>query len=190
MSLDRTRNHGDTGGTNNKGVIMRAVVVFESLWGNSEQIARQIASGISEARSSLEVEVRQATADVLPVEAVELIVVGGPTHAFSMSSPSTRQGAKQQGATAIPAAGIREWIAAQPSPSRPVRVATFDTRVVSPRLPGSAAKKAMKRLVRLGFQPLDAPETFGVHGYGGPIADGELSRAREWGARLAASLPQ
>jgi hypothetical protein len=71
------------------------------------------------------------------------------------------------------------------SPGRAVPVATFDTRVVSPRLPGSAAKKSMKRLVALGFRPVAKPETFGVHGYSGPVADGELERARRWGMELA-----
>jgi hypothetical protein len=61
--------------------------------------------------------------------------------------------------------------------------------VVTPRLPGSAAKKAMKRLVALGFRPLAKPETFGVHGYSGPVADGELDRARQWGTELAELLP-
>jgi len=97
----------------------------------------------------------------------------------------TRESAKQQGAEHIPARGIREWIEAHASPGHAVPVATFDTRVVSPRLPGSAAKKAMKRLVALGFRPIVKPETFGVHGYAGPVADGELERAQCWGTELA-----
>lgn len=120
---------------------------------------------------------------------VDLLIVGGPTHAFSMSTTSTRESAKQQGAAHIPAGGIREWIAAHPSPRRAILVATFDTRVVSPRLPGSAAKKAMKRLVALGYRPIVRPETFGVHGYSGPVAEGELERARRWGAELATLVP-
>jgi hypothetical protein len=47
----------------------------------------------------------------------------------------------------------------------------------------------MKRLVGLGFRPAAKPETFGVHGYSGPIADGELERARQWGAEIAGTLP-
>ncbi len=43
----------------------------------------------------------------------------------------------------------------------------------------------MKRLVALGFRPVAKPETFGVHGYSGPVADGELERARRWGMELA-----
>ena len=160
---------------------MHAVVVFESLWGNTEQLAREVAAGIGEGTEVVDA----ASAPTVLNPDVHLLVVGGPTHAFSMSTESTRESAKQQGAERIPARGIREWIEGQTAPGRAVPVATFDTRVVSPRLPGSAAKKAMKRLVSLGFRPVAKPETFGVHGYAGPVADGELERARSWGAELA-----
>ncbi|HET8928320.1 MAG TPA: hypothetical protein VFN24_10915 [Microbacterium sp.] len=159
---------------------MHAVVVFESLWGNTEQVAREIAAGIG---ADTEVVDAASAPSALDPD-VELLVVGGPTHAFSMTTEATRESAQQQGADRIPERGIREWIQAQSSPGRAVQVATFDTRVVSPRLPGSAAKKAMKRLVGLGFRPVAKPETFGVHGYAGPVADGELERARRWGAGL------
>ena len=165
---------------------MRAVVVFESIWGNTEQIAREVAAGIGGERTDV---VDAASAPAALADDVDLLVVGGPTHAFSMSTEATRESARQQGAVHIPASGIREWIEAHPSPGRDVPVATFDTRVVSPRLPGSAAKKAMKRLVALGFRPIAKPETFGVHGYSGPVADGELERARRWGTELARLLP-
>ena len=164
---------------------MHAVVVFESIWGNTEQLAREVAAGIGGERT----EVLDAASAPVGLDAdVDLLVVGGPTHAFSMSTESTRESARQQGAVHIPVRGIREWIEAHSSPGRDVLVATFDTRVVSPRLPGSAAKKAMKRLVALGFRPLAKPETFGVHGYSGPVADGELDRARRWGTELAGRL--
>ncbi|MGA1827260.1 flavodoxin family protein [Microbacterium sp.] len=161
---------------------MHAVVVFESIWGNTEQLAREVAAGLGGERTEV---VDAASAPVALEADVDLLVVGGPTHAFSMSTSSTREAAKQQGAAQVPTRGIREWIEAVSSPARAVPVATFDTRVVTPRLPGSAAKKAMKRLVALGFRPLAKPETFGVHGYSGPVADGELDRARRWGAELA-----
>ncbi|WP_448808303.1 flavodoxin family protein [Agromyces bauzanensis] len=165
---------------------MRVMVVYETVWGNTEQIAREIAAGIG--GESVEV-VDAASAPPGIDDDVDLLVVGGPTHAFSMSSASTRESARQQGATQIPTSGIREWIERLSSPARAVPVATFDTRTVSPRLPGSAAKKAMKKLVALGFRPVAKPETFGVHGYSGPVADGELERARAWGAGLEGTLP-
>lgn len=165
---------------------MRVMVVYESIWGNTEQIAREIAAGIG--GETVEV-VDAASAPPAIDDDVDLLVVGGPTHAFSMTSASTRESARQQGATRIPASGIREWIERLSSPGKAVPVATFDTRTVAPRLPGSAAKKAMKKLVALGFRPVAKPETFGVHGYSGPIADGELERARAWGTELAAAMP-
>ena len=166
---------------------MRAIVVYESIWGNTGQLAREVAAGLGAER----IDVVDAASAPATLEAdVDLLVVGGPTHAFSMSTASTRESAKQQGADQIPARGIREWIEELSSPGHAVPVATFDTRVVTPRLPGSAAKKAMKRLVALGFRPLAKPETFGVHGYSGPVADGELDRARQWGTELAELLPR
>jgi hypothetical protein len=165
---------------------MHAIVVFESLWGNTEQVAREIAAGIG--GDTEVVEAGSAPTSLAPD--VGLVVVGGPTHAFSMTTTNTRDSARQQGADRVPATGIREWIKAQTSTDRGVPVATFDTRTVSPRLPGSAAKKAMKRLVRLGYRPVAEPETFGVHGYAGPVAEGELERARRWGAELASHRAQ
>jgi hypothetical protein len=164
---------------------MRALVIYESIWGNTEQLAREVAAGIGDGADVVAAESAPAELDA----ELDLLVVAGPTHAFSMSTEATRQSARQQGAERIPVRGIREWIEALSSPARAVPVATFDTRVVSPRLPGSAAKKAMKRLVGLGFRAVAKPETFGVHGYTGPLADGELERARRWGADLAGKVP-
>jgi flavorubredoxin len=165
---------------------MHALVVYETIWGNTEQVAREVAAGLG--ADSVDI-VDAASAPPALEDDVDLLVVGGPTHAFSMSTASTRESARQQGAAHIPAGGIREWIDRLSTPARSVPVATFDTRVVSPRLPGSAAKKAMKKLVALGFRPAVKPETFGVHGYSGPVADGELERAQQWGRTLAAMLP-
>lgn len=163
---------------------MSVIIVFESLWGSTEAIARAIADGIGQAG----VEVVRAGEEAVIPEDVDLLIVGGPTHAFSMSSASTRASAAQQGAINVPQMGIREWIAAQQPPQRSVPVATFDTKLVAPRLPGSAAKKAMKRLVELGFQPIAKPETFRVRNNTGPVAESELERARAWGNTLAESV--
>ena len=167
---------------------MRALVVYETMWGNTGEIAASIADGIRTQRGVEDVQLVEAAqaAEEIPAH-VDLLVVGGPTHAFSMSKSSTRDSARQQGATANPERGIREWIEGLTTPPSPLMVATFDTRTVAPRLPGSAAKKALKKLVALGFRPAVKPESFGVHGYSGPLADGELERAREWGAALTAT---
>ncbi|MBW9204315.1 flavodoxin domain-containing protein [Mumia sp. zg.B53] len=163
-----------------------ALVVYESLWGNTESVARAIADGIASTFGDDAVTVAEAGPDVGLDPDLALLVVGGPTHAFGMSSGATRESGRERGAPHLPDWGIREWIDALPSPGRAVRVAAFDTRTVSPRLPGSAAKKALKRLVARGFEPAAKARTFGVHGYEGPLADGELDSARAWGTELAA----
>lgn len=164
---------------------MRALVVYETIWGNTGELARAIADGLRSSEGVDEVDVVEVASAPDSIDPdVDLVVVGGPTHAFSMTTAKTRESAKQQGATRIPERGIREWLEALAAPSSPVAVATFDTRTVKPRLPGSAAKKALKELVSKGFRPVEHAVTFSVHGYSGPIADGELTRAREWGATL------
>lgn len=116
---------------------------------------------------------------------VELLIAGGPTHAFSLSRGSTRQSAGLQGGTAGSAAtGLREYLSAlgAAADDHPP-VVTFDTRVR--HFPGSAARAAV-RIARRGGFPVDLePESFWVDDTEGPLEDGELDRARRWGRDLA-----
>lgn len=163
---------------------MRALVVYESLWGNTEQVARAVATGL---RDDMTVDVVEVgTAPPAPAADVDLLVVGGPTHTFSMSRPGTRSEAATRGASnAATGPGIREWIAALPTAGDGLLVATFDTRVEKVRrLPGSAARKASRLLRRLGYAQVLDPESFYVADVEGPLLDGETDRARAWGARL------
>jgi hypothetical protein len=164
--------------------MMRALVVFESIWGNTEQIARAIATGIEE---TMTVDIVDSESAPKTVEDYDLVVVGGPTHALSMTRASTRQSAvAQQGAPRAPERGIREWLVDLTPPGRAISAATFDTRVDKPRLPGSAAKAAKRELRELGFEIAAKQESFRVHGYEGPLLDGELARAEQWGRNLLA----
>lgn len=165
---------------------MRAIVVYESLWGNTEQVARAVADGLE---SVAPVNVVAVASAPTALETYDLVVVGGPTHAFSMSRPSTRETAVQtQHAPRVIDRGIREWINDVSRVFHPVRAVTFDTKVESPRLPGSAAKAARSDLRSRGFDVDTPSQTFRVHGYEGPLVDGELDRATAWGAELAASF--
>jgi hypothetical protein len=84
--------------------------------------------------------------------------------------------------------GLREWLAAIGQGSADVAVATFDTRIDRPHLPGSAARAADKRLRRLGFRILTPAHCFYVADTEGPLIDGERERARRWGDRLGAEF--
>ncbi|MET8871386.1 flavodoxin domain-containing protein [Nocardia sp. NPDC004604] len=164
---------------------MRARVVYESMFGNTAAIAKAIATGLSEYG---EVEVLDVVAAAQrPEPMVDLLVVGGPTHAFGMSRARTRRDAATR--TEAPVAvdiGMREWLdAALPVPPGS-RAAAFGTKAAKPSwLPGSAARGAGKRLRRLGYELADAPQDFFVDGTLGPLTAGELERARAWADRLA-----
>lgn len=166
---------------------MNSLVVFESMFGNTEAIARAVAEGLSEATSNQVVEV--GAAPRLISSDVALLVVGGPTHAFGMSRPGTRQSASQQagGKLVSKGVGVREWLAEIRTGSTPA-AAAFDTRINKPRLPGSASRAVAKSLRRLGLPLIAPPESFYVIGSEGPLVAGELERAREWGQTLGANL--
>lgn len=162
---------------------MTALVVHESHWGNTEAVARAVAAGLGGARVR---PAEHATPEDLA--GVDLLVVGGPTHAFSMSRPNTRHDARTRGASqGSEARGIREFVDSLPS-ALPMPVATFDTRATAVRhLPGSAARSAAKALRMSHRARVVGRASFYVEGMEGPLADGELDRARDWGRRLAAS---
>jgi hypothetical protein len=174
----------------------RALVISESMYGNTQQVAEAIAEGLAEVAAVDAVEVGSAPTNVPAT--LDLIVVGGPTHAFGMSRPRTREDAAKQGHAPLISQGIgvREWLDSL-QPIRGVPAAAFDTHVEHPKLlrhVGSAAGSIAKRLHGLGFERTVAPEHFWVSGTEGPLGDGELERAREWGRTLAekarlASLP-
>jgi Flavodoxin len=164
---------------------MRAVVVFESMFGNTETIARAVGDGLS-AFLPVEVVAVGEAPEVL-AEDVELLVVGGPTHAFGLSRPDSRRTALRQAGREIAAArtGLREWLAGLRDGQTGTAAAAFDTRISRPRLPGSAARAAERRLRRLGFHVVTHAQSFYVAGTAGPLLHGETERARHWAERVA-----
>ncbi|MFI2364716.1 flavodoxin family protein [Promicromonospora sp. NPDC019610] len=165
---------------------MRALVVYESMFGNTEAIARSIADGIEASMHADVVEVSAAPATV-PAD-VTMLVVGGPTHAFSMSWPSTRRDAAGRATSVISRdRGIREWLGALPGVTTKTVATAFDTRATS-RLTGSAARAASRRLDRLGFPLIASPMSFRVTDVTGPLVDGELDRAYGWGKALGSDV--
>ncbi len=166
----------------------RAVIVYESMFGNTQKIGAAIKEGLDSVLPTDLVRVDQAPAEI-PAD-VRLLVVGGPTHAFSMTRWSTRIQAAQQGQVVMPVdTGIREWLQGLDQRTTPTVVATFDTRITKVRrLPGSAARSAAKVLRHRGYKLMAAPASFFVSDTTGPIDQGELDRARAWGEELAAQL--
>jgi hypothetical protein len=166
---------------------MRALIVFESMFGNTQRIAEAVAGGLSGYAQVDLVEVGQAP---IGIDAgLDLLVVGAPTQVFGLSSPNSREGALKQAPDGLASRGIglREWLAALPGDAAQVPAAAFDTRLAKPAwVTGSAARGAAKRLRRRGHPMVAPAESFLVEGTPGPLRDGEVARARAWGARLGA----
>lgn len=148
---------------------MRALVVYDSKFGNTRAIAEKIGEGLED---GAEVDVRSTIDAGSLFQGVDLLVVGGPTQAHGVE------------------ATMREFLEQVPIASLDhVPVAVFDTRVRWPKLlSGSAADGIAKRLVRGGAELIDEPESFFVEDKEGPLRDGELKRAADWGRHLLAEM--
>jgi Flavodoxin len=163
---------------------LRALVVFESMFGNTRTIAEAVAAGLAHGATVELVEVGAAPAALDPD--VDLLVVGGPTHAFGLSRPSTREEAASMQPTPLVSTGpgLREWLDDLDCRSARAQVAAFDTHVR--HVPGSAARAADRRLRHHGLRGAAHPVSFYVTGKEGPLDSGERERAAQWGAKLAA----
>jgi hypothetical protein len=175
---------------------MKAVVVYESMYGNTHLVADAIADGLREGGAGHEVAVvpvDEATPAALADAA--LVVVGGPTHAHGMTRASTRQAAAEaarkpdSGLEMDPDAegpGLREWFDGLESLG--VDAAAFDTRMKGPpALTGRASKGIAKRLRRHGCSVVAEPESFLVSRENHLLAD-ERAHAHAWGLGLAVAV--
>jgi hypothetical protein len=172
---------------------MKAVIIYESMYGNTRTIAYAIGEGLRPTADVDVVSVAQASQDLL--HEADLVIVGGPTHMHGMSRPATRRSAIDAAGksgsclTLDPTAGqpgLREWLA-DLGQCHGLAVA-FDTRMSGPALFTGRASKAITGLLRQhGFTVIARPESFLVT-RGNKLNQGQSMRAQEWGASLAARL--
>jgi hypothetical protein len=169
---------------------MRALVVYESMYGNTNTIAERIAEGL---RASFDVTVvASEDAAVQDVSGADLVVCGGPTHVHTMATKRSRQAAAtaaekpDSGLQLEPHAGgigVREWLAGIGPHTG--TAAAFDTRLTGPAwFTGRAGRAIGRRLRRAGFRLAVKPESFLVDKRN-HLVQGEADRAAAWGAALA-----
>jgi flavodoxin-like protein len=172
---------------------MRAVVIYESMYGNTHQIAEAIGTGLAGAFDVAVVPV--AEADQAVIAGADLLVVGGPTHMHGMARASTRRAAAKAadnpagGLMLEPDAlktGLREWLDSLGKSKAHARAAAFDTRLGGPAaFTGRASKSVGKALRHHGYDLVAEPESFLVTKQD-RLVPRERERAASWGARLAA----
>ena len=168
---------------------MRALVVYESMYGNTKRIAEAIADGIGRTMPAEAIEVSVAP---LAIETdVDLLVVGGPTHVHGMTTPFTRSQAEKQATTPLvsPGIGMREWLEQARPTGTDTPAVSFDTRIKGAALlTGSAASGYAKRLRSAGFRVMAPAESFFIATKApqdDALLEGELERARAWGQEIA-----
>jgi flavodoxin len=151
---------------------MKALVIYDSVFGNTEKIARAIAAALGSEAAVEILRANQATNDRLA--GVDLLVVGSPTRGFRPTEDL---------------AGFLKRIPAQALTG--MKVAAFDTRFKADELEsagvrfvvktgGYAAKRIAGQLKRAGGSLIVPPEGFYVEDIEGPLKDGELERAASW----------
>ena len=170
---------------------MRALVVYESMFGNTHLIADNIADGLCSDFEVTLAPAAEATWDL--VADADLLVAGAPTHMHGLSSRSTRRMAVQAAAkddsglqmdADADRPGMRDWL--RDLGHRDVLAAAFDTRLNGvPAFTGRASRPIARLLKRHGRRLVAAPESFLV-GSQNTLLDGEAARARRWGMTLGA----
>lgn len=156
---------------------MKTLIVFDSLYGNTEIIARDIAKSFPpESTSVLNVKDLKV-ADLLEVQ---LLIVGSPTYGGRPKQET------QTFLDIIPTAALNGK-----------KVAAFDTRFLAKeqslglrvlmKAIGYAAPRILKILVAKGGEAVLAPEGFIVQGKKGALRNGERERASAWGKSLLLS---
>ncbi len=156
---------------------MKALIIYDSFFGNTEQVARAIGGALGNPEDICVNRVSEVRPEQL--QGLDLLIVGSPTRAFRPSEATQK---------------FLKGLA--PDALKGVRVAAFDTRMdVNGSTPailrffakifGFAAQPIAKRLKKSGGELVTSPEGFIVKDTEGPLKDGELERAAAWARGIA-----
>jgi flavodoxin len=159
---------------------MKALIIYDSMFGNTEQVAQVMATALT---NKADIAVRRV-GDVQAAELtkVDLLIVGSPTQGFQ------------------PTPAIKKLLASLPRQGlQGVQVAAFDTRIAVAEVGnrfltfmvnifGYAAKPIANRLQKKGGNLIAPPAGFIVNGKEGPLKEGERERAAAWAKAMANTL--
>ena len=158
---------------------MKVLVIYDSFFGNTEQIAQAIGNALGSQEDAGTFRVSSVKQEHLT--GLELLIVGSPTRGFR------------------PSEAIASFLkGTSPNGLKGVKVAAFDTRfsvrdIESSALRfivktgGYAAKRIAEKLKESGGDLIVPPEGFYVKGEQGPMKEGELERAADWARQIMAA---
>jgi len=149
---------------------MNTLVIYDSLYGNTEKVAKAMAEALG--KDAKAVKVGQVKAG--GIKDYAYVLVGSPT-----------QGGRPTKAMQTFLASLTE------DDVLGKRFAAFDTRAQAfiVKLFGWAAPKIEKTLKSKRANCTAQPQGFFVEGTKGPLAEGELKRAGTWAKAIIAGLP-
>ncbi|HET6920904.1 MAG TPA: flavodoxin family protein [Jiangellaceae bacterium] len=177
---------------------MNVVILYESLFGNTHQVAEAIAEGARVAAPGTQVTcLPVGESDPEQIPAADLLVVAGPTHMRGMTSGFSRkmglvaeekqdEADRHETESGAEGPGVRDWFEDRPKAAKGSKAAAFDTRADT-RLAGGAAYGIARRLRRHGYELIGEPVGFIIDGTEGPLRAGEPERATAWGSDLVRS---
>lgn len=169
---------------------MRALIVYESTFGNVRELTGAIAAELGRWVQVQTVEVGEAP-DRLP-DGVDLLLLGAPTHTFGLGRTETRRTASGMAPDPVSSGrGMREWLDGLHVGSGHPQTAVFFTASVDAgwtRWLGDAGRGLTSRTRRLGLRMVSPAERFLVKGMKGPLCEGEKGHAERWAGLLAERL--
>ena len=155
---------------------MKVLVLYDSVFGNTEQIANAMGQAVG---SAAEVQVKRIdSVDAQELNGLDLLIVGSPTRGFRPTEP------------------ITQFLKGLPQNSlKGIKTAAFDTRVsvqdvnnailsFMVKIFGYAAEPINKGLLRKGGIQSAEPQGYVVKESEGPLKEGELERAASWATSL------
>lgn len=157
---------------------MKILVLYDSFFGNTEQIAQTVTKAL-QPDNSLVIK-RVSEVESMQMQGLDLLVIGSPTRGFR---PSKATSAFLKGLPASALSGVK--------------AAAFDTRIdaetIKPgilrgivKMGGYAVKPMTDMLRKKGAEVLGVAQGFFVEESEGPLRDGELERAAEWAKNMLA----
>ena len=146
---------------------MKALIVYDSVYGNTEKIAKAIADGITPSGEAK--ALRAGEANISELTSVDLLIVGSPVHG-GRPTPAVQDFLKKMAQQSL----------------KGIKVTAFDTRATSKfaKIFGNAAGRIAGQLTKKGGVLIIPAEGFFVTGTKGPLKEGELERAANWAKEL------